>query len=146
MKQFEVTMSLEEAEAQCTPEQFKADIKDAKNATLLYYLKEMIRDHFIHKNPNGFYPPNTIKYEEWKRKHYGLLPQLVLSGRLRAAVLAGKVKDGNIVFNLPEYHIYQLRAGRDFLSPTKSEERKLKNQLLDELFEIRKARIIPLGH
>jgi hypothetical protein len=93
--------------------------------TAQWYVDNLIKLHFTSGNgARQGYKPNTSKYNDWKRKHYGELPQLYLSGRLYKAVLAGKVNKatGEVIFDLPQWGLYQVKAGRDFLTPSKKEQ------------------------
>lgn len=123
----------------------KGDLLKAKTQAMVYYLEEMISRHFEKPNPNSAYgyKPNKITYEIWKKKyHPESLYQLVLSGRLRNAVLNGRVdsKDGSISFNLPEYGLYQLKAGRDFINPNFSDRIEIQERIRKNLFFIRSQR------
>lgn len=118
------------------------DKKKAARQTQLYYLNVLIENHFKLNNPNGQYTPNTQKYEQWKKKHYGNLPQLVLSGALRKAVENGRVKsNGVIVFDLPDHGLYQIEAGRDFLKLWNSDVEELQKVYPQFLEGIRKTTI-----
>lgn len=123
----------------------KGDLLKAKTQAMVYYLEEMIHKHFDKPNPNMQYGyrPNTIKYEIWKRKyHPESLYQLVLSGRLRNAVLNGKVdrNTGKIRFNLPEYGLYQLEADRNFIDPNFADQIEIQERIRRNLFFIRSQR------
>jgi hypothetical protein len=122
----------------------KKDILEAKINTLVMYVNRLIKKHFKSKNPNVAYgyKPNSVEYEMWKLKHYGSLPQLVLSGELASAVQNGRVlKNGKISFDLPKYGLYQLQDGRDFLSPNAKDLKEMEAYFKKELVRIRKKRI-----
>jgi hypothetical protein len=123
----------------------RGDLLKAKAQMMVYYLEEIIQEHFNYPNPNFKYKykPNTSKYEMWKKKyHPESLYQLVLSGRLRNAVLNGKIDKvtGKIVFNLPEYGLYQLKAKRNFIDPSAYDLIDMQNRLRRNLFFIRSER------
>jgi len=124
----------------------KGDLLKAKYQAMVYYVEEMIHKHFNKPNPNleYRYKPNKLSYEIWKKKyHPDALYQMVLTGRLRNAVLNGKVdsKTGKVRFNIPEYGIYQLEVGRDFLSPSWYDEIEIQNRIRRNLFHIRSERM-----
>lgn len=108
-----------------------------------FYIEVLIENHFRKKSPNSEYEPNKPSYEKWKRKYYPqALYQLVLTGRLLNAVRKGKVRsDGTILFNLPEYGLFQIEAGRDFLSQTRDDKKKLSKIFTRSFFDIRKRYI-----
>lgn len=108
-----------------------------------FYVEQLIEDHFRLKSPNREYKPNKASYERWKKKYYpSAIYQLVITGRLRNAVRNGKVRsDGTILFNLPEYGLFQIEAGRDFLAQTRNDKKKLSKVFTRSFFDIRKRYI-----
>ena len=120
----------------------KGDLLKAKIQSQVYYVNELIKSHFQRISPNTYYKPNKPSYETWKRKHFTSLYQLVSTGRLRNAMLNGRVNSstGKITFNIPEYGIYQIEAGRDFLNPSRDDQIQMQIKLRQELFEIRSKR------
>lgn len=145
MNNFVTTIDLDAALSLTNSKTLKGDLLKAKVQTMIYYLEEMIQEHFNYRSPNikYKYKPNKMTYEMWKAKyHPEAMYQLVLSGRLMEAVLSGKVDrlTGKIVFNLPEYGLYQLQAGRNFLDPNDYDKIILQDKLRQNLFFIRSQR------
>jgi hypothetical protein len=142
---FVIECDLETALSLTNAKTIKGDLLKAKYQTQIYYLEEMIHQHFDKSNPNlqYGYRPNKMTYEFWKKKyHPTAIYQLVLSGRLRNAVLNGRVDraTGKISFSLPEYGLYQLKAGRDFVNPSAEDRIILQSKLRNYLFNIRSLR------
>lgn len=138
--------------ATVTPAQF-AKIKqalpldklNAKKKAIKWFIDNLLIEHFQAGNTAKYgYTPNSPKYQEWKRKH-GLDPnvQLVLSGRLKQEVLrSAKVTNkATLRVSVPEYGIYQIELGRDFLEPNSSELRLLNKQYKKFLQEIRQKTV-----
>lgn len=122
----------------------KRDLRRARILAITYYLENLIENHFRMISPNLRYKPNKITYEQWKRKyHPDAVYQLVLSGRLRNAVLRGKVdgRNAKVTFNIPEYGIYQIRADRDFLEPTFGENMIIQAKTRTNLRKLRQRTI-----
>lgn len=118
------------------------DIKLAKMRTMMYYVQKLLVSHFQMISPNKIYTPNKLSYQLWKAKHVGVLWQLVVTGRLRNAMLGGTVKqDGSVFFDIPEYGLYQIKAGRDFVSPTKRDKIAMERRFKQELKSIRSAKV-----
>jgi hypothetical protein len=145
MSQFTISCDIDVALKLTNSKTLKGDLLKAKTQAMVYYLEELIHKHFDKPNANMEYKyrPNTMKYEIWKKKnHPDALYQMVLSGRLRNAVLNGKVdrSTGKISFNIPEYGLYQLQADRDFTSPSFYDNVVIQNKIRDNLFFIRSNR------
>ena len=142
---FRASVDIDVALSLTNSKTLKGDLLKAKAQAMVFYLEEMIQEHFNYPSPNVKYnyKPNKLTYEIWKRKtHPNALYQLVLSGRLRNAVLNGKVdsRDGSIRFNLPEHGLYQLKAGRNFLDPNFADQLILQDRIRRNLFFIRSYR------
>jgi len=125
---------------------FERDLIQAQIAAIQYYIDVIIIRHFIPGNLARYkYTPLSPEYRKWKFKNFGNLPVLVLSGRLRDRMRAGRVtREGDRVrvrFNIPEYGRYQLAAGRNFIDPNAADYREMEKVLKRELTRIRKARI-----
>jgi len=79
-----------------------------------------------------------VEYEVQKAEKFGRLPQLVVSGYLKRRVLAGRVQaNGKLRFDLPDYGIYQIELGRDFLRADSKEKKLMAKWLRQELRIIR---------
>lgn len=139
MPSFIKVVTLDELERINSPAHMREQWRISTIKTQEYYLEMLISDHFLHSSPNKYYKPNTMKYEAWKKRYYPTaIHQLVLTGRLQHAVESGKVNsNGSITFNLPEYGLYQIVAGRDFLSPTIADTNKLSKRFTKEFFTLR---------
>jgi hypothetical protein len=146
MNNFTVTTDIDVALSLTNSKTLRGDLLKAKYMALVWYVEEMIHKHFDKPNPNMEYryKPNKLTYEMWKKKyHPDAINQLVLTGRLKSAVERAKVdpKTGKISVSVPEYGIYQLEAGRDFLSPSWYDEIEIQNRIRRNLFHIRSERM-----
>lgn len=101
----------------------------AQQAARNYWKKEMPR-RFDFGNTNIYnYTPNTEKYEQRKYKKHGLLPQLVVSGKLRNSVVYNvKVNKFGISVSYPRYGEYQRNLGRNFLKFNKHDIMEMKRE------------------
>lgn len=146
MNEFEIVCDIDVALSLTRAKTLKGDILTAKYQAMIFYVEELIMEHFGYKNPNirYNYKPNTKKYEEWKQKyHPTAINQLVLSGRLQRAVEAAKVdrNTGKVSVSVPEYGIFQMKIHkRDFLSPNLSDTIEIQDRLRRNLFYIRSQR------
>lgn len=124
----------------------KGDLLKAKTRAMVWYVDNLIMEHFAYPNPNMKYKykPNTERYEAWKRKyHPEAVNQLVLSGRLKRAVQRAVVdqQTGKVQVSVPEYGLYQMYIHkRDFLSPNRSDLLKINKQIKRNLYIIRSQR------
>jgi len=117
---------------------FKKDIISARAKVLAKYIRLLLTSHFLLYNGNSRYRKNSVEYEVQKAEKFGRLPQLVVSGYLKSRVLAGKVQgNGKLRFDLPDYGIYQIIVGRDFLRADSKEKRLMAKWLRAELKIIR---------
>lgn len=116
------------------------DKLNAKKKAMRWYIDNLLIQHFQKGNTLKYgYKPNKAAYNEWKRKHGGGNIQLVLSGELRDAVMmSARVNNSaTLTVNVPQYGIYQMELGRDFLKPD-SKDMKLINKMYRKfLMEIR---------
>jgi hypothetical protein len=119
-----------------------SDINRGKVRAMETYVKEMLVNHFKKGNTWRYkYKPNTPQYEAWKKKVYGDLPQLVVSGELRNRCLEGKVNfRGELLIDLPKQGIYQLNMGRDFLSPNSTEAARMRKILKLTVAQLARSR------
>ena len=139
MPSFTVRKTAEEAARLTSPAVMHEQWRVAVVKTQQWMLETLIEQHFMLTSPNNRYKPNKPTYEAWKKQHGGGIFQLVVSGRLKAAVINGKVQqDGTILFDLPEYGLYQIRAGRDFLSLDAAENKLMSERFTKEFFALRK--------
>lgn len=140
MPSFHKKVTQQELDRILDPRRVAEQQRAAKVKAMVWALEKLLKRHFELHNGNTRYVPNTKSYEEWKRrKHPNSLYQLVLSGELRDAVMRGKVtRDGEYVFSLPNYGIYLIEGGRDFLSFDRDEDKQIDNKRLTEFFKIRK--------
>lgn len=98
----------------------------ARRRTNDYYIRYILVKHFSRGNLEAYqYQDVTKKYKQWKIKNgYGDV-LLVLTGALKKAVLQGRVRGVNqysekLVFDIPEYGLYQLKV-RPFLDPSQKD-------------------------
>lgn len=140
MPSFTVTKTAEEAARLTSPAAMHDQWRAAFVKTQMWMLESLLESHFELTSPNTRYKPNKMSYETWKKKHHpDAIYQLVVSGKLRRAVLNGQVQyDGNIKFDLPEYGLYQIEAGRDFLKLDDEEKKKMTKHFTKEFYELRK--------
>lgn len=108
----------------------------ARKLALSFFIHKLLIKHFQIGNTLRYgYKPNTSKYNAWKLKKYGNLPQLVVDGTLKKAVLNNsKVTDkGTVIFNVPEYGEIQIELGRDFTKPSYDERVAIKKVFIEEV-------------
>lgn len=132
--------------AEVTQEQFgriqsslALDKLNAKKKAIKWFIDNLLIEHFQVGNTQKYgYKPNKLKYEEWKKKHGGNI-QLVLSGELKKAVeKSAKVSNrAELVVNVPEYGLFQIKLGRDFLKPNSRELKKINQMYRKFLKEMR---------
>lgn len=113
--------------------------------TIEFYIFKLIKKHFLrgYARARGW-RPNSPEYQEYKRRRFGDLPQLVLSGRLRAAAQTGKPvrkRKGDYVirWNAGRYGQVQIQKyGRDWASPSNKDEKDMMRYIIKEIRKIRK--------
>jgi hypothetical protein len=112
----------------------KGHLEASKQAAMDYYIKELLIKHFSNGNTGKYgYKPNSFKYEASKAKKHGILPQLVLSGKLKDSALKATVRGSTIFFNIPAYGKFQVDMGRDWPEPSKDELQIIKAKFFENL-------------
>lgn len=116
---------------------------EARVIALKYYIWRIISRHFANGNTQKYgYKENKADYDQWKKRNFGNLPQLVLSGELKkAAENATVTKDGKIIFNVPMYGMYQIDLGRDWASPSDEEIKEIKGVFRRTLMRLVRERV-----
>jgi hypothetical protein len=111
--------------------------RQANDVALKYYIWRIIGRHFGFNNTQKYgYTPNTPEYQRQKQKKFGNLPQLVLTGELKRAAENAQVVNNKIQFNIPNYGLYQIDLGRDFITPTEDEQREILGVFRRELIRL----------
>jgi hypothetical protein len=106
---------------------------------LQMFIKKLLVNHFKKGNTEKYgYAKNKPSYDSWKKKKYGNLPQLVLSGRLRESALQATVRGGTIYFNVPSYGDYQIELGRIWNKPSEDELKAIKKAYIEALIAVAK--------
>lgn len=119
------------------------DKLNAKKKAIKWFIDNLLIEHFQSGNTQRYgYKPNTISYDAWKKKH-GLNIQLVVSGRLQKAVQASArvSSDATLKVTIPEYGIFQIELGRDFLKPNSAEIKRINTKYRQFLVEIRRTTV-----
>lgn len=107
------------------------DMDRSIRETLLYFCEKILAKHFsFAAAKERGYNRLSPKYAKRKLAKYGRQPILVASGVLReAATTMYKVykKEGKytIYFTIPEYGKYVIEKGRDWLNPSKKDEKDM---------------------
>jgi hypothetical protein len=133
-----------------TPEQFRKlkaalalDKINAKKKAIRWFIDNLLIEHFQIGNTQRYgYTPNSAKYEAWKKKFGGNI-QLVLSGKLKEAVIrsARTTNEAKIKVSVPEYGIINIQLGRDFLKPNSQELKIISKKYKEFLVQIRKKTV-----
>jgi hypothetical protein len=105
----------------------RKNLSPAVQESLRGWYKDEFPKRFSFGNTQKYgWTPNTAKYEKWKLRKYGPLPQLVLSGKLKQmATKSGRVSYRGLRLNVPSYAKYQRDLGRDFMRLTPKEKRQI---------------------